>query len=77
MISMNFDAFTNLENLFGYVWIVYLLFMIVVLFIVLALLYHWGKYAQIKQIRFRFTQALFLVGVVFLSMLSFAFFIKL
>lgn len=74
---MNFDIFTNLEHLFDYVWVVYALVMIIVLFIVLALLYHWAKYSQIKQIRFRFTQGLFLLGVVFLSMLSFAFFLKL
>ncbi len=73
---MNFDMFTNIENLFNYVWVVYLVFMIVIIFIVLALLYHWGKYAQIKQVKFRFTQVVFLLGVVFLSMLSFAFFIK-
>jgi CDP-diglyceride synthetase len=63
-------------DFFKYLWVVYAIFVLVVVFIVLALIYHWGKYAQIRKIRFKFIQTIFIFGIVLLLMISFIFYTK-
>lgn len=70
------DNLSDLSGIFDYLWIGYIVFLLVVALITFALLYHWSAYAQIKALRFRFAQILFLLVLVFLVMLSGAFFIK-
>jgi len=64
------------SQMFRYLWVAYTLFVVAVVGVSWALFYHWAKYQQMGDIASRFSQILFLVGVVFLVFLSFAFFIN-
>jgi len=63
-------------NLFKYLWVGFVLFWFFAGWMTFALFYHWVKFPQLKTVLFRFTQLVFVFGMIFLFFLSFFFFIK-
>lgn len=58
-----------------YLWVPYTLFILVVLAVSVALFYHWSVYAHIRHLRFRLVEAIYVVGVAVLLLISVSFFI--
>lgn len=68
---------SSLENLLlskKTFFLIYCVFLFVVIVITVVLFYHWAKYAKETDMKYRLMQLIYIVGIVFLVLVSFMFY---
>jgi len=74
---MNLDNVFDPQILFSYLWVGYFLYLTLIILVTLAILYNWSKYSGKKVFWFRFSQSVFMTGIVVFIIIATFFYLQL